>query len=44
MSASNPNRYGNQGILLDSEGLRDWLFGPIDGPPRNTARMGILTG
>ena len=38
---SNPNRYGNQGILLDSEGLKNWLFGPIDGPPRNTAQIGM---
>ena len=38
--------YGNQGILLNSDGLKQWLFGPIDGPPRNicavgTARMSI---
>ena len=38
---SNPQRYGNQGILLDSEGLKNWLFGPIDGPPRNTAQIGM---
>ena len=38
---SNPNRYGNQGILLDSEGLKNWLFGPIDGPPRNSAQIGM---
>ena len=38
---SNPMRYGNQGILLDSEGLKNWLFGPIDGPPRNTAQIGM---
>jgi phospholipid/cholesterol/gamma-HCH transport system substrate-binding protein len=38
---SNPNRYGNQGILLNSEGLKNWLFGPIDGPPRNTAQIGM---
>ena len=38
---SNPKRYGNQGILLDSEGLKNWLFGPIDGPPRNTAQIGM---
>jgi virulence factor Mce-like protein len=38
---SNPNRYGNQGILLDSEGLKNWLFGPIDGPPRNTPQIGM---
>jgi virulence factor Mce-like protein len=38
---SNPMRYGNQGILLDSEGLKNWLFGPIDGPPRNSAQIGM---
>src|SRR6476619_7387067 len=38
---SNPNKYGNQGILLNSEGLKNWLFGPIDGPPRNTAQIGM---
>jgi phospholipid/cholesterol/gamma-HCH transport system substrate-binding protein len=38
---SNPQRYGNQGILLDSEGLKNWLFGPIDGPPRNSAQIGM---
>jgi phospholipid/cholesterol/gamma-HCH transport system substrate-binding protein len=38
---SNPNRYGNQGILLNSEGLKNWLFGPIDGPPRNSMQIGM---
>ena len=38
---SNPNKYGNQGILLNSEGLKNWLFGPIDGPPRNSAQIGM---
>jgi phospholipid/cholesterol/gamma-HCH transport system substrate-binding protein len=37
---SNPARYGNQGILLNSDALKNWLFGPIDGPPRNTAQIG----
>ena len=37
---SNPARYGNQGILLNSEGLKNWLFGPLDGPPRNSAQIG----
>ena len=40
-SAPTPCRYGNQGILLNSEGLKNWLFGPIDGPPRNTAQIGM---
>jgi phospholipid/cholesterol/gamma-HCH transport system substrate-binding protein len=37
---SNPARYGNSGILLNSEGLKNWLFGPLDGPPRNSAQIG----
>jgi phospholipid/cholesterol/gamma-HCH transport system substrate-binding protein len=37
---SNPWQYGNQGILLNSDGLKQMLFGPIDGPPRNTAQIG----
>lgn len=38
---SNPNQYGNAGILLNSEGLKNWLFGPLDGPPRNTSQVGM---
>ncbi|KUI08461.1 MCE-family protein [Mycolicibacterium acapulense] len=38
---SNPAQYGNAGILLNSEGLKNWLFGPLDGPPRNTAQIGM---
>lgn len=37
---TDPTRYGNQGLLLNSDGLKQWLFGPIDGPPRNTAQWG----
>jgi phospholipid/cholesterol/gamma-HCH transport system substrate-binding protein len=37
---ANPAQYGNQGILLNSDGLKQALFGPIDGPPRNTAQIG----
>lgn len=32
--------YGNQGILLNSDALKQALFGPIDGPPRNSAQIG----
>lgn len=39
-TGTDPTRYGNQGILLNSDGLKQWLFGPIDGPPRNTAQWG----
>ncbi|OBI78519.1 MCE family protein [Mycobacterium sp. E740] len=38
---SNPSQYGNSGILLNSEGLKNWLFGPLDGPPRNTSQIGM---
>jgi phospholipid/cholesterol/gamma-HCH transport system substrate-binding protein len=38
---ANPYQYGNQGILLNSAGLKNWLFGPIPGPPRNSAQIGM---
>ena len=38
---ANQAQYGNQGILLNSEGLKQLLFGPLDGPPRNTAQIGM---
>jgi len=38
---ANPWAYGNQGILLNSDGLKQILFGPIDGPPRNTTQAGM---
>lgn len=37
---ANPTQYGNQGILLNSDGLKQLLYGPIDGPPRNSAQVG----
>ncbi|OLP02325.1 MCE-family protein [Mycolicibacterium porcinum] len=37
---ANPFKYGNQGILLNSDGLKQILFGPLDGPPRNTMQIG----
>ncbi|MFC3776623.1 MCE family protein [Mycolicibacterium holsaticum] len=37
---ANRAQYGNQGILLNSDALKQALFGPIDGPPRNTAQIG----
>jgi phospholipid/cholesterol/gamma-HCH transport system substrate-binding protein len=37
---ADPTAYGNQGILLNSDTLKQWLFGPLDGPPRNTAQIG----
>lgn len=38
---ANPWAYGNQGILLNSDGLKQVLFGPLDGPPRNTTQAGM---
>ena len=34
-------QYGNQGILLNSDGLKQMLFGPLDGPPRNSLQIGM---
>ena len=34
-------RYGNQGVVLNSDGLKQLLFGPIDGPPRNSSQIGM---
>jgi phospholipid/cholesterol/gamma-HCH transport system substrate-binding protein len=39
-SGTNPVKYGNQGLLLNSDALKQWLFGPIAGPPRNTGQIG----
>jgi phospholipid/cholesterol/gamma-HCH transport system substrate-binding protein len=38
---ANPWAYGNQGVLLNSDALKEALFGPIDGPPRNSAQIGM---
>ena len=38
---ANQAQYGNQGILLNSDALKQALFGPIDGPPRNTMQIGM---
>lgn len=37
---TNVAEYGNQGILLNSDGLKQALFGPLAGPPRNSAQIG----
>ncbi len=37
---ANPAQYGNEGILLNSDGLKQALFGPLDGPPRNSSQIG----
>jgi len=38
---TNTARYGNQSILLNSDGLKQLLYGPIDGPPRNSGQVGL---
>ncbi|HET9876982.1 MAG TPA: MCE family protein [Mycobacterium sp.] len=37
---SNPFKYGNQRLVWDSDLIKQWLFGPIGGPPRNSAQVG----
>ena len=37
---ANPVEYGNQQLLLNSDCLKQLLFGPIAGPPRNSAQIG----
>ncbi len=38
---TNPWEYGNQGIRLNTAGLKEFLLGhPLDGPPRNSAQIG----
>lgn len=39
-TGANPFKYNNPGILLNADGLKQFLFGPIAGPPRNTAQIG----
>jgi phospholipid/cholesterol/gamma-HCH transport system substrate-binding protein len=38
---TNQFKYGNQGIVLNFAGLKEMLFGHIDGPPRNSAQIGM---
>jgi phospholipid/cholesterol/gamma-HCH transport system substrate-binding protein len=37
---ADPVQYGNQQLLLNFDGLKQLLYGPIDGPPRNPAQVG----
>jgi phospholipid/cholesterol/gamma-HCH transport system substrate-binding protein len=37
---ANPAQYGNPGILLNADGLKQLLYGPIAGPPRNIDQIG----
>ncbi len=38
-TGANPHKYGNQRMVWDSDLIKQWLFGPIDGPPRNSAQI-----
>ncbi|QUR69943.1 MCE family protein [Mycobacterium spongiae] len=37
---ANPAQYGNQQLLINSDALKQLLYGPIAGPPRNSAQIG----
>jgi phospholipid/cholesterol/gamma-HCH transport system substrate-binding protein len=37
---ANPAQYGNPQALINSDALKQLLYGPIAGPPRNTAMIG----
>jgi virulence factor Mce-like protein len=37
---ANPWQYGNQQALINSDGLKQMLYGPIAGPPRNSLQIG----
>jgi virulence factor Mce-like protein len=37
---ANPWQYGNQQLLLNSDLLKQLLYGPLAGPPRNTMQIG----
>jgi len=37
---ANPQEYGNPQLLWNSDALKQLLYGPIDGPPRNTIQIG----
>jgi virulence factor Mce-like protein len=37
---ANPQEYGNQQLMWNSDALKQLLYGPIDGPPRNSFQVG----
>ncbi len=39
-TGTNPWQHGNPGVVLNSDGIKRLLFGPSDGPPRNSAQIG----
>ncbi|HNM84413.1 MAG TPA: MCE-family protein, partial [Mycobacterium sp.] len=38
---ANPWKYDNPGIVWNSDALKQFLFGPVTGPPRNSAQIGM---
>ena len=38
---ANPVQYGNPQLLINSDLLKQLLYGPIAGPPRNSAQVGM---
>ncbi len=38
---ANPVQYGNPQLLINSDLLKQLLYGPIPGPPRNSAQVGM---
>jgi phospholipid/cholesterol/gamma-HCH transport system substrate-binding protein len=38
---ANPVQYGNPQVLINSDLLKQLLYGPIAGPPRNSAQVGM---
>lgn len=39
-TGANPWQYGNRGPIVNSDLLKQIMFGPIEGPPRNSAQIG----
>jgi hypothetical protein len=37
---ANPWQYGNPHALINVDALKQMLYGPIDGPPRNSMQIG----
>ncbi|MDG4667924.1 MCE family protein [Mycobacterium sp. 236(2023)] len=37
---ADPTKVGTQGILLNADGLKQMLLGPLAGPPRNSTQIG----
>lgn len=39
-TGTDPTKYGNNYIVWNSDAVKQILFGPVDGPPRNSAQIG----